>query len=133
MWPITSQANGYYVSVTGKYSHNKANGMWTTFQSDCSPLDKQLSLRFFAETNVPKPYDVYWQVVNTGDEATQRRQLRGEFNKSMSSGAGGLNSTSVRAMRDEHTEYSGMHWVECFITKGGVCVARSQPYVVNIK
>lgn len=131
-WPIV-EIERYAVRVIGKYSSNKANGMWTEFQSDGSPLEKQLSLRFFAETDVPKPYEVYWQVVNTGEEATQRRQLRGEFNKSMSSGAGGLNSTSVRAMRDEHTEYSGMHWVECFIVKNGLCVARSQPYVVNIK
>lgn len=133
IWPVASQENGYYVRVVGKYSYSKANGMWIEFQSDCSALDKYLSLRFFAETNVAKPYEVYWQIVNTGDEATQRGQLRGEFNKSMSSGAGGLTSTSVLAMRNEHTEYSGMHWVECFIVKNGILVARSHPYVVNIK
>ena len=33
-------------------------------KSDPSPLPKNCSLRFEAQTNVPGPYKVYWQVVN---------------------------------------------------------------------
>lgn len=121
------------VSVSGKCSRNKAGGSWVSFDSDCPPLEKGLSLRFFAETDVAPPYDVYWQVVNTGEDAEARGQLRGEFNKAQSFGTGGLQSTSVKAMRDESTRYHGMHWVECFIVKSGICIARSGPFVVNVK
>ncbi|WP_197996831.1 nucleotide-binding domain-containing protein, partial [Gimesia chilikensis] len=31
------------------------------------------------------------------------------------------------------TKFPGMHWVECFVVKNGVCVARSGEFVVNIE
>jgi hypothetical protein len=73
-------------------------------------------------TNVPKPYKVFWQVVNTGAEARNANQLRGDFYDSDKSGR----------QREEDTAYTGMHWVECFIIKDDVCVARSGEFVVNI-
>jgi hypothetical protein len=69
---------------------------------------------------------VYWQVVNTGPEAASVGQLRGSIFPAASRGVGGLR-------QKEATSYTGMHWVECFIVKNGVCVAHSQEYVVNIK
>ena len=33
----------------------------------------------------------------------------------------------------ERTKYAGMHWIECFIVKDGVLVARSGEFVVNIE
>jgi hypothetical protein len=82
-------------------------------------IAKHYSLRFKAKTNVPWPYDVHWQVVNTGEEASQRGQLRGTI-------------FSGGCERDERTEYSGFHWIECFILKDGVLVARSGEFVVEI-
>ena len=35
--------------------------------------------------------------------------------------------------RVEHTEYAGMHTIECFIVKSGYLAANSGPFVVNIK
>ena len=89
-------------------------------------LPKQCELLFQAETSVPRPFDVYWQVVNTGAEAAQMNQLRGRIFLAASAGAGGLN-------QKERTAYTGAHWVECFVVKDGVCVARSGEYVVNIR
>lgn len=80
---------------------------------------KQFSLSFEVRTTTPEPYDVYWQVVNTGAEAEARGQLRGEILR------GGRFHT-------ESTEYSGFHWIECFIVKNGVLVARSGEFVVPI-
>jgi hypothetical protein len=71
---------------------------------------------------VPKPYKVYWQVVNTGDEAYRAGQLRGDFYDSSSSGRN----------RTESTMYKGTHWVEGFVVKGNICVARTGEFVVNI-
>lgn len=93
------------------------------FASNSPPLPKRASLTFEAMTNVPKPYEVFWQVVNTGEEARRAGQLRGDFYDSGKSGR----------TRNEETLYSGMHWVECFVVKNGMCVARSGEFAVNIE
>ena len=94
------------------------------FYSDSQPLRKNLDLKFEAHTDVPAPYDVYWQVVNSGLEATQARSLRGGFNK----GTVGVGSLVYR----DATAYTGTHTLECFIVKNGLLVARSGVFVVNI-
>lgn len=90
-----------------------------------SQIPKNCNIYFVASTNVPKPFDVYWQVVNTGDEAARAGSLRGGIFHSQTAGKGGLN-------QKEYSSYSGLHWVECFIVKNGVCVARSAEFFVNI-
>lgn len=95
------------------------------FVSDGSSLPKHCSLRFEAETNVPKPYKVYWQVVNTGREAANANGLRGGFDEGIVS-AGKLT-------RDESTGYSGTHSIECFIVKSGLLAAKSGQFIVNIQ
>ncbi|MFH5804458.1 cyclic GMP-AMP synthase DncV-like nucleotidyltransferase [Alienimonas sp. DA493] len=92
-------------------------------RNDDAPLDKHVGLRFEARTDVPKPYKVYWQVVNTGEEAARRNQLRGEFYDSHGAGR----------TRHERTGYTGTHWVECFVVKNDACVARSGEFVVNVR
>ena len=95
-----------------------------TIKSESTPLPKQLSLQFEAETDVPRPYKVYWQVVNTGNEAQTVNQLRGGFYDGI--------FEKGRQIRKESTRYKGVHWIECFIVKDGVCWARSGEFVVNI-
>lgn len=119
MWPLQRY---YSVTVSGRF---KYNGQWHSFDSDSRPLPKHCDLLFTAQTNAPPPFNVYWQVVNTGDEAERENQLRGEIFPSKTAGVGGLK-------QKEATLYTGMHWIECFIVKNGVCVARSGEFVVNI-
>lgn len=88
-------------------------------------LNKNASLQFIANTNVIKPFDVYWQVVNTGEEAQSANALRGDFYETSQIQKG-------KRIRKESTLYTGTHWVECFIVKQGICVARSGEFVVNI-
>lgn len=95
------------------------------FSSDSCSLPKQCSLTFEATTTVGRPFHVYWQVVNTGEEASSvPGGLRGGFCEGVTE-RGGL-------VRNEGTQYEGNHWIECFIVKQGVCVARSGEFVVNI-
>ncbi len=94
--------------------------------SSGEPLDKNLGLRFDAITTTPKPYNVFWQIVNTGRESINANCLRGEITPAKSAGVGGLNLI-------ERTAYTGNHWVECFIVKNNICVARSGQFKVNIK
>lgn len=64
-------------------------------------------------TTVPGPYEVYWKVKNVGPEAERRDCLRGQIVKR------GLEIT-------ETTSFYGMHYIECYAIKEGVCVARSR-------
>lgn len=114
-WPIESY---YNVTIDGQATRNGFRTL--TSKNGFNNIGKKYSLRFEAKTNVPYPYDVYWQVVNTGYEAEGVGQLRGQI-------FAGSN------VRTESTEYSGFHWIECFIVKSGVCVARSGEFVVNIQ
>ena len=95
------------------------------YASNGSALTKHASLRFEADTNVPKPYKVYWQVVNTGREAEGAGGLRGGFNEGI--------ITAGKLKRKENTLYTGKHSIECFIVKNGLLAARSGQFIVNIQ
>ena len=119
-WPMHL---GHSVEVLGKF---KESGGWKNFRPG-HLLKKDFNLKFLASTSASKPFDVYWQVVNTGKKAELAGQLRGNIVRSDTAGAGGL------IFKEENTEYSGTHWIECFIVQNGVCVARSGEFVVRIK
>lgn len=95
------------------------------FHSNGQPLMKGASLKFEATTNIPAPYEVYWQVVNTGDEAASAGQLRGDFDKGLVE-RGSINHR-------EQTGYKGTHTIECFIVKERHLAARSGVFFVNVK
>ncbi len=73
------------------------------------------NLRFFIDYNdVPQPYEIYWKVRNVGKVAEQRDNIRGQINK-----------TNLDYQK-EKTSFRGPHFVECFIVKNGLCVARAR-------
>lgn len=94
-------------------------------ESDGPALPKNSSLKFVARTDIPGPYQVYWQVVNTGHEATRAKCLRGSFEEQP--------PERGQLTRKESTLYSGSHSIECFIVRDGYLLARSEPFIVNIK
>ena len=80
-------------------------------------LRPQKSLRFFADlTGIPEPYEVWWKVLNRGDEAIRRNCIRGQIIKG--------NSKGRKNERIEHTDFQGGHYVQCYIVRHGVVVAR---------
>jgi adenylyl/guanylyl cyclase-like protein with sensor domain/cyclic GMP-AMP synthase DncV-like protein len=93
--------------------------------SDSDPVRKGAELNFYARTNVPGSFEVYWQVVNTGAEAAQNRDLRGGFD----TGA----VFSGKTFRRETARYHGVHSIECFIVKDDYLAARSGPFLVNVQ
>lgn len=64
-------------------------------------------------TNCPKDYKVYWKVKNVGPEAERRDMIRGQIQER------GVSIT-------EPTNFYGNHYIECYIIKDGVCVARER-------
>lgn len=85
----------------------------------CLPLLPQKQLEFsLVNCTVPRPFEVRWKVLNRGEEALMRNQVRGQiFN-------GKTSMTHV-----EHTLFAGDHYVECYIVKDGVIVARAHQEV----
>lgn len=69
---------------------------------------------FIRSCNVPRPYSIYWKVRNVGEVAESRDCIRGQIKKT----------------DDEHqierTNFYGPHFVECYIVKSGICVARDR-------
>ncbi len=120
-WPVIPS---YKASVKGAvhrrlYSQKK---LWNLTER---PVPKDVGLKFVVSTNVPPPYEVKWQIVNTGREAAAAGQLRGEFYES--------ESNTNNNVRWESTSYVGTHWIEAFIIKNEVCVARSGTKLVRIR
>ena len=89
-------------------------------------ISKNLSLRFEAYSNNISLYKIYWQITNTGFEAQQFGQLRGDFYDS--------ELVEGNQVRNESTAYFGKHYVEAFlVNEQNQCVGRSYPFVVNIE
>ena len=65
---------------------------------------------------------IYWQVVNTGEEAKNANCLRGGFESSNLSHFG----------RHESTSYTGTHWVQAFLVKDNKCIGKSKEILVKI-
>lgn len=93
-------------------------------------LSSGLQLKYVAQVKVPPPYQVYWQVVNTGEHARRENGLRGTFFKATEKSSQASNDQLVNW---ESTQYTGRHWIECFVVKDEICVARSGRFYVNIK
>ncbi|MEQ8435050.1 MAG: nucleotidyltransferase [Oceanicaulis sp.] len=92
--------------------------------NDAGPVGKGASLKFSARTEIPAPFDVYWQVINTGAEAEAANNLRGDFSQGVVSRDG--------LKHEETATYVGHHSIECFVVKDGYLIARSGQFIVNI-
>jgi hypothetical protein len=118
----------YEVQVTAIKSAGKTikGVMAKAYPNNGKQISKLFSLEFTATTNTPHPYSVEWQVTNTGEEARNANGLRGGYEYS----SGTKNNKFIRK---ENTQYNGTHFVEAFVIKDGISVARSGDFIVNIQ
>lgn len=78
-------------------------------------LSHNKKLDFFIRScDVLRPYNIYWKVRNVGEVAENRNCIRGQICKTD-------NDHQI-----EHTNFYGPHFVECYIVKNGICVARDR-------
>lgn len=119
-WP---RLPGFWVSVSASVYLDNGNSnkiFLSGLSSDSRGLPKQLWIEFKADTDIPRPFDVYWQIVNTGPEAKQHdKGLRGDL------------ESSTSLTKWEYTSYFGKHYVLCHIVKNGHVVT-SKPFYINI-
>lgn len=73
------------------------------------------------ECNVPEPYRICWKVLNRGPEAQETDCIRGQIQE-------GQRTWNF----EEPSVFSGPHYVECYVVKDGVCVARDRQDVIII-
>lgn len=91
-------------------------------RSGAGHVPKRRDLYFAVDgTTVNGPFVVYWKVRNSGFEAEKNRSLRGEITRD-----------AGQRRKKESTLYAGQHYVECYVVKDGICVARSREPVVII-
>lgn len=78
-------------------------------------LRKNKKLDFYIEsTDCPDPYDIYWKVRNVGRVAEDKDCIRGQIRKTNNS------------HQYEHSDFQGEHFVECYLVKNKICVAKSR-------
>lgn len=78
------------------------------------PLLTGKSLRFFiSDMNITPPYTIKWKVTNRGDEAIKRNCIRGQITNDYG------NQQVI-----ETTNFKGEHFVECYIIKNNLVVAK---------
>ncbi|KAA6337677.1 hypothetical protein EZS27_014249 [termite gut metagenome] len=79
-------------------------------------LKVKKKLKFFIEyTDTERPYIVKWKVKNEGAIAKQRNNFRGQI----------LNDNGSET-RTENSDFEGEHYVECYLIKDNVCIARDR-------
>lgn len=117
-WPVHAE---YECSVDARSSRPTGAGRWRLL----SPGEpKTASFKFVARTNAPPPFEVFWQITNSGEEARLAGQLRGGFER-------GEGATGV--VRHETASYRGTHIVQAFVVKQGAVVATSREVRVRIR
>lgn len=105
----------YSLKIDCEITQNRfRTGLLSEFIKKKFMIKQNRKLKFMiVENNIPKPYDIYWKVRNVGYEAIRRNCIRGQIKK----GIDYLN---------ESTNFYGPHYVECYIIKDGICVARDK-------
>ena len=109
------------VRISAKYKLN--GGIFHPLKNG-TPLMKQVDLRFEIQADNLRSYDIFWQVTNTGYEASSVGQLRGDFYDS--------DIIEGKRVRTESTKYKGDHYVEAYIVKDEICYGKSEPFLVTI-
>lgn len=80
------------------------------------PLKSRKDLLFQVKNiSVNKPYQIYWKVLNRGEEAKRRDCIRGQIIRD-----------EGYEQRKERTDFNGDHIVECYCVKNGVVVAKDR-------
>lgn len=102
----------YDLDIEGEVSQN---GFRPELLSRLQFLRNRYKIKFFIQsTTAPKPYKVLWKVRNVGYQAEKRDCIRGQIEESR------------YETKTEPISFDGPHFVECYIVKDGVCVARDR-------
>lgn len=117
-WPDAKKR--YKVTVTARASRAGFRPIPFSDRSPSPPLSQGMDIWYTLKTNVPEPFEVFWQVVNTGADAAAAQGLRGNFDLGL-------------VTHRETARYRGRHSIQAFVVKDNQCVGRSRPVYVLIR
>lgn len=121
----------YSVSIRATICDPETGKFLRELRNDGEILEPNQLIKFFAQTDVPGNYEIYWQVVNTGKHAKQAGALRGErFFKGLQKDR--VTENPDQKINYETTKYTGKHWIQCFIVQRGKIIAKSDRFFVNV-
>ncbi len=90
------------------------NGLLRDFLVNKIRLLPNKSLRFYIDKiDIPYPYQVKWKVTNRGEQAIKRDCIRGQI----------VDDTGSLE-KQETTNFKGSHFVECYVIKDNMVVAK---------
>lgn len=119
-WRVRIKCNFYKVinnHNTSKYEYQSLHN-----------FNKWQKVKFSAEVyNVNWPFEVKWQVVNSGDEA--QNDKRWSFHNGMNENFEEVENSLINW---EKISYKGIHWVQCFIIKNWYIVGKSEKFYVVV-
>lgn len=118
-WPKAPEGSVEIVKcrVGGRANADISSNSWA--------IPSGLDLTYIAKvTGVNGSYEVFWQVVNTGDHAKEVDCLRGNIEKPK--------DPNFPLQQAESSGYTGKHWIQCFVVKNGFLVAESKPFFLNV-
>ena len=103
------------LTIDGQFSQSAMLSWQKMISTEYFKLPQNRKLRFsIISTSVVEPYDIYWKVLNIGQAAEKLNQIRGQI----------INTN--KRYQEERTSFPGNHYVECYIVKDGICVARDK-------
>lgn len=105
-----------YQSIFRGYNLQKLSLRQMLSNDESLSVDRKL-IFFIEKTDVPKPYKIKWKVLNRGPEAEKKDDIRGQI----IDGDNGNND-----IRTEYTKFKGNLFVECYIIKDNIVVARDR-------
>ena len=123
--PVWSEASSVSLVDVKVKCYDEYNNIINYSPDGNDLLGKSLNIDFtvIGAAAFSKNTKIYWQVVNTGDEARDCNCLRGGFEISNIYNYG----------RHESTAYTGTHWVQAFVINNDVCIAKSKEILVKIE
>lgn len=120
--------NGKFRTFITATVHRERGAVYGQRIESGEPTRKGQEIKFSLHlpTGMPmdwRNYEIYWRVTNTGGEAVDAGQLRGDIIREYRS-----------AERWESLSYRGIHFVEAFVVRkrDGAMVSRSDPFIVVI-
>lgn len=96
--------------------NNLLEALLSNLLGEGNEINGNRKLRFYVdEISVPHPYEIKWKIKNVGEEAERLGNLRG-----------GILDDEGGAERFETAEFSGPHFVECYVIFDNQVVARDR-------
>lgn len=134
--PIWERATHTLGQVQVECEEVAKGGRRRSLKSDGAPIritphrsQENPRLRYRARVTVPEPYEVYWQVVNTGPGVPEDGRRGDKF---IQSSLLDNRPSQDKHVHEEQTAYVGKHWIQCFVVKSGRLAAVSEKFFVNL-